>query len=271
MCLYPKLIKNPKYIANKKNKGNIPILKDKRCEYVPVGCGKCIECMKQKSRNWMIRLQEEIKSDNSGYFVTLTFSTESLISLSKSINLTGYELDNEISKLGVRYFLERWRKKYKKSIKHWLVTELGHGTTEHVHIHGLLYTKNPEDISNIWNYGYVFIGDYVNIKTINYIVKYVSKIDKQHSQYKPIILCSKGIGRAYFVRSDWHLNKFKGSKTNELYKNAQGYKIALPIYYRNKIYDETQRELLWLNRRDEQTRYVCGEKIDISNNDEAYY
>ena len=57
MCLYPKLIKNRKYIANKKNGGNIPPVSDLRVLMVPVGCGKCIECKKQKSREWSVRLQ----------------------------------------------------------------------------------------------------------------------------------------------------------------------------------------------------------------------
>jgi hypothetical protein len=39
MCLYPKLIKNRKYVANKKNGGNIPVPSDKRVLMVPVGCG----------------------------------------------------------------------------------------------------------------------------------------------------------------------------------------------------------------------------------------
>ena len=62
MCLYPKLIKNRKYIANKKNGGNIPPVSDLRVIMVPVGCGKCIECKKKKSREWSIRLQEEINT-----------------------------------------------------------------------------------------------------------------------------------------------------------------------------------------------------------------
>ena len=95
---------------------------------VPIGCGKCIECKKQKSREWSVRLQEEIRHMKNGKFVTLTFSEESLVELGedKSINtLNGYNLDNGIATLAVRRFLERWRKKYKKSVKHWLVTELG--------------------------------------------------------------------------------------------------------------------------------------------------
>ena len=60
MCLYPKLIKNPKYQINKKNKGKIPEMIDDRAAYVPIGCGKCIECRKQKADNWKIRLYEEV-------------------------------------------------------------------------------------------------------------------------------------------------------------------------------------------------------------------
>ena len=51
MCLYPRLLNNPKYRANKKNGGEIPQLKDKRTLLVPVGCGNCIECRKQKKEN----------------------------------------------------------------------------------------------------------------------------------------------------------------------------------------------------------------------------
>ena len=62
MCLYPKLIKNRKYIANKKNGGVIPPLPilridkngkkiyDERVTVVPVGCGKCMECMRKNSQ-----------------------------------------------------------------------------------------------------------------------------------------------------------------------------------------------------------------------------
>ena len=51
MCLYPKLILNKKYTGTKKNKGVIPTLTDERVKYVPVGCGKCMECMKKKKEN----------------------------------------------------------------------------------------------------------------------------------------------------------------------------------------------------------------------------
>ena len=215
MCLYPKLIKNRKYVANKKNGGVIPPIFDKRVLVVPAGCGKCMECKKKKSREWQVRLQEEIRQRKNGKFVTLTFSNESIKEIAENIKLDGYELDNEIATVATRRFLERWRKKYKKSVKHWLVTELGGNGTENIHLHGIIWTdETAETISKIWKYGFTWVGDknnggYVSEKTINYITKYVTKTDLKHSEYNSKILCSSGIGKNYIERSDSNKNRYK--------------------------------------------------------------
>ena len=44
----------------------------------------------------------------------------------------------------------------------------------------------------------------------------------------------------------------------------------MPIYYRNKIYTEEEREKLWLQKLDKEERWVCGEKISISENEIEY-
>ncbi|AXH73452.1 MAG: replication initiator protein [Microviridae sp.] len=291
MCLYPKLIENRKYKPNKKNGGQPPPIKDIRTNFVPIGCGKCMECRKQKSMKWSIRLQEEIRTDKTGEFVTLSFSDEQLNELDKEvqrlnrdihnklnsetgkrtkfIEITGYELENEIAKLAVRRFLERWRKIHKTSIKHWLVTELGHVATERIHIHGLIF-GNPNEIRKLWKYGNIWIGDYVNESTINYIVKYIYKTDKDHKYYSPVILTSAGIGSNYINRLDSKTNKFKGEDTKDTYTTRQGVKIALPEYYKYKIYSEQEKEQLWLQTLNKEVRYINGLKIDISNGDEEY-
>nr|WAE43751.1 MAG: replication initiator protein [Microviridae sp.] len=275
MCLYPKLIKNRKYIPNKKNHGHPPIPTDDRLLYVSVGCQKCMECMKQKKRNWQVRLQEEIKNNINGQFVTLTFSNESINELKKNIliNKIDSDYDNAIATLAVRRFLERWRKKYKVSVKHWLVTELGHQNTERIHLHGIIFLKNIEqkkEIQTLWNYGQIWIGQYVNEKTINYIVKYINKLDSDHKGYIPKILCSKGIGNNFLNRYDSKINVYQEDKTKEYYKTKQGNKLMLPIYYRNKIYTEDEREKLWLQKLDKEERYVCGEKVSIKKDDKSY-
>ncbi|WVR22122.1 MAG: replication initiator protein [Malazfec virus 3] len=287
MCLYTKLRKNKKYESNKKNGGDIPPLPkikvngkwidDKRVLAVPTKCGKCIECRKQKAREWNVRLNEEIRNEKMiGQFVTLTFNEKSFRELYYESNFKkGYKKDNEIARLGVRRFLERWRKEFKKSVKHWLVTEIGGTHSERIHIHGIIWTN--EEISNIrkhWRYGYVWVSGenkgWVNEVTVNYITKYINKQDLKHPNYISKIFSSQGIGNGYLKRKDSKNNIYKGIDTDESYINRQGFKMGLPTYLRNKIYTDEEREKLWQKKLDENVRWVMGQKIDVSNGDEMY-
>ena len=40
-------------------------------------------------------------------------------------------------------------------------------------------------------------------------------------------------------------------------------KLALPIYYRNKIYTEEEREKLWINKLNEKKRYIMGQRLSV--------
>lgn len=272
MCLYPKLVLNPKYKANKKNKGIIPVCTDKRKMYVPVGCTKCMECRKQRAAHWRIRLKEDIKTNTNAKFVTLTFSNEGYTLLSNEIKgLTGYELDNAICKLAVKRYRERWRKKYKKSLRHWLTTEIGGTRYENVHMHGFVYSNEIEDIKEIWKYGFVFVGKYVNEESIGYMTKYVHKTDIKHKEYTSIVLTSPGIGKNYINREDAKKNKYNGKETIVTYRDRKGRKQGMPIYYRNKIYTEEEKENLWMITLDKQERWVLGQRIDISKNEDEYW
>lgn len=327
MCLYPKLIPNPKYKANGKNRGVIPPIRDPRVLAVPIGCGNCIECRKQKARQWQARLSEDIKTNTHAKFVTLTFSNESIKEIDQKIPRTyidkkgeeqpleGYRRDNEIAIYAVRHYLERHRKKYGKSIRHWLVTELGHQGTENIHLHGFIW-GDTTDLEELWKYGFIWKGyrekgklrNSVNARTVNYAVKYIHKIDLDHQYYKSKILCSAGIGNNYIpeqhyqyceqqirfrqtktgkrkwwkqtvikriqagkANGDWQTNKYKGEETDETYQTRTGIKIALPIYYRNKIYNEDERELLWLQKLDKEERWICGTKVSIKNGMKDFY
>lgn len=293
MCLYPRLIHNRKYRANKKNGGEIPPLNDPRVAWVPVGCQVCIECRTKKSREWQVRLHEDIKKHKNGKFITLTYNTESLKKIitedeesyqkctdkqkkgkwKRLSKMKGYELDNQIATRSMRLFLERWRKKYKRSLRHWMVTELGDGHTEHMHMHGIVWTDNIDDIENIWQYGNVWTGNtrlgkkvnYVNGATVNYIVKYITKMDEKHWAYQNVILCSPGIGDHYTKTFNATKNKYNEMGTTEYYRGDQGQRIGLPIYWRNKIYTEEEREKLWIEKLDNGDRWVCGEMVKATD------
>lgn len=279
MCLYPKLIKNGKYKSNKKNGGIVPAVSDPRVLYVPVGCGNCMECRSQKAREWKVRLNEEIKYNTNGKFITLTFSNESISQIicenEKLKNLYGYELDNAIATRAIRLFLERWRKKYKKSLRHWLVTELGHEGTENIHMHGIVWTdKTYDEIKEIWKYGFIwptkeeYTKTYVCEDTVNYTVKYIHKVDLKHKHYKSLVLTSPGIGANYTNTYNSQLNKYKNVNTIELYRMRNGYQISLPVYYRNKIYTDEEKEKLWLQRLDKNERWVNKQKVKADDHKE---
>lgn len=262
MCLYPKLIKNRKYLPNKKNGGVRPMPKDQRTLYVPVGCGFCIECRKQKANAWRIRLEQELRRHKYAYFVTLTINNETFDKVHKELNI---HADNAIATILVRRFLERWRKKYKHSVTHWLITELGE-EKDRLHLHGFIFAEEDVkfSIENIWKYGIVYIGDYCTSRTINYCVKYVLKQSDKHKDYMPVILCSKGIGSNY-IDANRQNHKYDGEDTNEAYSLQNGYKVNLPIYYRNHFYTDEQKEQLWINKLNKQTIYVRGIPIYVGD------
>lgn len=289
MCLYPTLVPNPKYKKTKKNGGIIPPISDTRVTRVPIGCTRCVECMKQKAREWKIRLLHEIQTPAERSFITLTFNNDTYTDIyhtlkKKNSQVDGYTLDNWIAKWAVRHFLERWRKKYKKSLRHLLITELGHNGTENIHLHGILWSRDIKEITKMWGvednktkiwkpYGYVWPRDeegmkrnWVNEQTIGYITKYITKIDVQHKTYKPEILATHkpAIGAGYENTFNAQQNKYVPGETKETYTDRTGAERALPIYYRNKIYTEEEREKLWIEKLDKKERWVMGVKIDIS-------
>lgn len=273
MCLYPKLVQNPKYKPNKKNGGNVPHMQDKRVGLVPIKCGLCMECAKARAGEWKGRLLEEVKYNKmKGNFVTLTFSNEAYTELVGTVlkdnkELKGYDLDNAVATKSIERWRGRWRKHNKKSPKHWFITELGHGETEHLHMHGIVWTDMPADeINKRWGYGWVTIGDgkkrnYVNEETIGYITKYITKLDPEHKYYKPKILCSPGIGKDFVSGFNAGKCAYKGAETKTSYTTPGGFEMNMNVYWRNKIYTEEEREALWLHKLDKGEMWVGGEKI----------
>lgn len=261
MCLYPTFVKNPKYKPNKKNKGKPPRCNDRRLLYIPVKCGYCIECRKQKQREWRVRLEEELRS-NYGYFITLTISPEGLKDLEEKTGLNWKENPNEIASKGLRLFLERCRKDTSKSVRHWCVTELGE-TGDRIHLHGIFFgQKSAELIKKHWQYGFSFIGQYCNSRSVNYMTKYMLKVDIKHPEFKQIVLASPGIGSGYIDRLDylWQKQNYKKIEV-ATYTFRNGTKMAMPKYYKDKIFTEKERNRMWINNLDRGILWIYGEKV----------
>lgn len=96
----------------------------------------------QKTEGTILESQTNgrIESTKNSYFITLTFAPDELNKLCKENNC---KESNAIATIAVRKFLERWRKEHRKSLKHWLITELGQENTERIHLHGVIFPENP--------------------------------------------------------------------------------------------------------------------------------
>ena len=46
--------------------------------------------------------------------------------------------------------------------------------------------------------------------------------------------------------------------------------MKLPIYYRNYLYSEEEKEKLWIEKLNKNERYILGRKIDVSQTYERY-
>lgn len=285
MCLYPTEIRNPKYLTNEKNRGIIPIPKNNKQLTIQTRCGWCIECRKRLASEWRIRLMEEYKTNRKAEFVTLSFAPEEIKKLEQEIinkkfrGIEGTEIDvNILAAYSIRMYTERLRKKYKTTTKHWFITELGHTNTERIHLHGIMWRNEnwnekefKKDISEKWQYGNIYVGQYVTEKTINYIVKYITKMDEYHIGYKQRIITSKGIGKDYIKREGIDTNRFNNEKTNTKYRTKEGTLIELPRYYKDKIYSEEQREALWIQALEKGEIYIKGIKFELENQDDTQY
>ena len=141
-------------------------------------------------------------------------------------------------------------------------TELGE-KNDRIHLHGIFFgQKSAELIRKHWKYGFVFIGGYCNSRSVNYMTKYMLKVDIKHPEFKQIVLASKGIGSGYMDRLDylWQKQNYERIEV-ATYTFRNGTKMAMPKYYKDKIFTEKEREKMWINNLNRGLLWVYGEKI----------
>ena len=97
----------------------------------------------------------------------------------------------------------------------------------------------------------------------------MTKIDEKHKDFIGKVLCSKGIGAGYIKRDDAKKHTYKPGETIETYRLRNGSKINLPIYYRNQLFTEEEKEALFLDKIEKGIIYVMGQKVH--RDDEEYY
>lgn len=185
-------------------------------------------------------MQEE-KICSSAHFITLTYDSKYVPIVSPGLM--------DLSKRDIQLFFKRLRKRHKnqeKPIKYYAVGEYG-GKTFRPHYHIILFNANIEKIQAAWQMGHVYYGN-VSGASVGYTLKYMSKNRKSLKKFlypriPEFSLMSKGLGISYLSETmcNWHI----GDLVNRMYCGLPGgIKIAMPRYYKDKLYLENERSLI---------------------------
>lgn len=227
-------------------------------------CGKCLDCRKRRASGWSFRLKKELQCSDTAFFVTLTYDTDHA-----PITNKGW-MTLEKSHLQLFFKRLRWKQRT-NDIKYYLAGEYG-DRSYRPHYHAIIFNMQlstligtskakqclamPEMLLNgsmmfdtsLWPYGKITIGT-VTMSSIGYTLKYISKpsripLHKNDDRKKEFSLMSKGLGKSYLNQKHWH----HADLITRMYLPIEGgKKIAMPRYYKEKIYTAVERELIGIH------------------------
>lgn len=240
-------------------------------EHIQVPCGHCINCLAEMQAEWATRMTIELKSNLSrpAVFVTLTYNDENLPT-EEFNEKTGeiYQKPSVVKKhiqqfmKSLRTKIERLKKKglwkgYQGPLKYFFTSEYG-PEGGRPHYHGIIYGLTKKDanlINEIWNKGFIYLGD-ANEKTITYCAKYCAKpielsmypdrkgyfdnekwMDDNGIRRKPFRLMSTKLGANYCDNPSNLRFHFRDIFKNN-YLRVGKLKKKLPRYFKQKIYTE---------------------------------
>ncbi|AZL82934.1 replication initiator protein [Apis mellifera associated microvirus 35] len=197
-----------------------------------VPCGKCAFCFSNKRSSWMFRIHHEMRTQlHKGYFLTLTYDE-------KHVKRTAE------GRLSLRFRdVQLWLKvlrKRKYYVKYIIVGEYG-SETKRPHYHALIWTDcAPEMLEKLWFRGRIHFGK-LTMASAMYTLKYIIQpkqkdengVERTRAQF------SKGLGLAYLDTAAYNYHTFDYDSP-EMFSIIDGKKVALPRYYRQKIFTKYQ-------------------------------
>lgn len=210
-------------------------------QFVPVPCGKCPPCRSRRASGWSFRLMQQEKISQSSSFITLTYDTTNV-----PISVKGFM---SLNKRDVQLFFKRLRKAHNDDtkIKYYVCGEYG-GQTNRPHYHAIIFNVRLPLVQPAWDKGQVYYGS-VTGASIGYVLKYMCKENSTCGKYEwddripEFSLMSKGMGVNYLSSAvkKWH----KSDMENRMYCPIEdGKKIAMPRYYKDKMYTAEEREIV---------------------------
>lgn len=227
-------------------------------------CGKCYDCKARRVAGWSFRLMREDRVSTSSYFITLTYDVDH-VAITPNRFLT-------LEKRSFQLFMKRLRKLHVGlQLKYYCAGEYG-GESFRPHYHMILFNADLKHLIGekyarqvelgvipldgkhqfdcpVWGNGYITIG-LVSEASVGYTLKYISKPPKvgkfaRDDREREFCLISKGIGADYVKKfKKWH----KTDIDNRMFCTAKGgIKLAMPRYYKEKIYNKIERGVISLH------------------------
>jgi len=220
--------------------------------YILVPCGRCISCIETKRSAWTFRLLQELKTSTHATFLTLTYDEAHLPEGGKLV------------KKDVQNYFKNVRHDAPE-LKYYAVGEYGE-KSKRPHYHAIVFNVPTSVLCKHWTdkhtenpKGFSKCGQ-VNQATIHYVTGYVvtkyGKIDEKTGKslptwtaddVKPFALMSKGLGKIYLK----HNTKFHKGNFTTTTRLEGGRPALLPRYYRERIFDKVEQQMLCIISREE--------------------
>lgn len=245
MCLFGKYIRNPKYEDFTTATMHVD-------GFIRTKCGRCTECLKQRSNEWTKRLTEDFKCS--------AYKGDNVVFCTFTVSPKYYNMVKSDPKRAIRLFLERYRKLVGKSVRHWITVELGE-KTKRLHFHALVWNpKSNNMLRKCWQYGFCSFKK-CTLRRAAYVAKYLSKGSDVNLMFKPFVCTSAGIGKCY-VEDLRNIHYHRNGSLKPFYCE-NGYHKSLPRYYRLKLFTDDERSAMnihacWLRFFKGEEFWLCG-------------
>lgn len=188
---------------------------------IKIPCGKCLECLRDRQNEWVVRLFMESKYHSNILFFTLTYSPQSVPEL---VDQDGV-VYKSVFKKHLQDWFKRFRQRYKKTfgenaqLKYFITSEYG-PKTKRPHYHGLIFGIPLKVFNELalseWRsqFGFVDVSEIrmssdmlQRDKDLSNVMRYVGKYCMKGEFENPFVeqkkvlpsfrLISKGIGLQY--------------------------------------------------------------------------
>lgn len=251
MCLSPRLIINRHYlkVANNSKLGALSLFGTAPDFYIKVDCGLCVECQKKRGNNWRIRLLDEYHyhlkkfPDDKVIFGTLTIAPQYMDRFDNPVKVD----------IEMRKFLERYRKMFGCSFKHYITSEYGEKRGRlHFHFIGFRMLCNINELERLWPFGRVDMQTLKGPEGLTYVSGYITKIvkgDKLSQESIPFFIekdkktkvwVSRALGRGYALDESNYTWHHQNGKALFFRQSSNGLPFMLPRYYYRFLFSPIQ-------------------------------